>query len=114
MVFQHFNLFPHMTVKENIMLATDGLKKMTSAEAEETAYQLLDRVGLKDKADSYPVQLSGGQKQRVAIARALAMKPDIMLFDEPTKCSRSRNGWRSISCYERSCKSGYDNGCCHS
>lgn len=84
MVFQHFNLFPHMTVKENIMLAPVELKKMTSAEAEETAYQLLDRVGLKDKADSYPTQLSGGQKQRVAIARALAMKPDIMLFDEPT------------------------------
>ena len=84
MVFQHYNLFPHMTVKENIMLAPVELKKMTSAEAEETAYQLLDRVGLKDKADSYPAQLSGGQKQRVAIARALAMKPDIMLFDEPT------------------------------
>lgn len=84
MVFQHFNLFPHMTVKENIMLAPVELKKMTSAEAEETAYQLLDRVGLKDKADSYPAQLSGGQKQRVAIARVLAMKPDIMLFDEPT------------------------------
>lgn len=84
MVFQHFNLFPHMTVKENIMLAPVELKKMTSAEAERTAYQLLERVGLKDKADSYPAQLSGGQKQRVAIARALAMKPDIMLFDEPT------------------------------
>ena len=84
LVFQNFNLFPHMTVKENIMLAPVELKKMTSAEAEETAYQLLDRVGLKDKADSYPAQLSGGQKQRVAIARALAMKPDIMLFDEPT------------------------------
>ena len=84
MVFQHFNLFPHMTVKENIMLAPVELKKMTSAEAEQTAYQLLERVGLKDKADSYPAQLSGGQKQRVAIARALAMKPDIMLFDEPT------------------------------
>lgn len=84
MVFQHFNLFPHMTVKENIMLAPVELKKMTSAEAEQIAYQLLERVGLKDKADSYPAQLSGGQKQRVAIARALAMKPDIMLFDEPT------------------------------
>ena len=84
MEFQHFNLFPHMTVKENIMLAPVELKKMTSAEAEQTAYQLLERVGLKDKADSYPAQLSGGQKQRVAIARALAMKPDIMLFDEPT------------------------------
>ena len=84
MVFQHFNLFPHMTVKENIMLAPVELKKMTSAEAEETAYQLLDRVGLKDKADSYPVQLSGGQKQRVAIARSLCLNPEVMLFDEPT------------------------------
>ena len=84
MVFQHFNLFPHMTVKENIMLAPVELKKMTKEEAEQTAYQLLERVGLKDKADSYSAQLSGGQKQRVAIARALAMKPDIMLFDEPT------------------------------
>ena len=84
MVFQHFNLFPHMTVKENIMLAPVELKKMTSAEAEQTAYQLLERVGLKDKADSYPAQLSGGQKQRVAIARALAMEPEILLFDEPT------------------------------
>ena len=84
MVFQHFNLFPHMTVKENIMLAPVELKKMTSAEAEETAYQLLDRVGLKDKADSYPAQLSGGQKQRVAIARSLCLNPEVMLFDEPT------------------------------
>ena len=84
MVFQHFNLFPHMTVKENIMLAPVELKKMTSAEAEETAYQLLDRVGLKDKADSYPAQLSGGQKQRVAIAGILAMQPDCIVLDEPT------------------------------
>ena len=84
MVFQHFNLFPHMTVKENIMLAPVELKKMSKEEAEKTALQLLERVGLKDKAESYPNQLSGGQKQRVAIARALAMKPDIMLFDEPT------------------------------
>ena len=84
MLFQHFNLFPHITVKENIMLAPVELKKMTSAEAEETAYQLLDRVGLKDKADSYPAQLSGGQKQRVAIARSLCLNPEVMLFDEPT------------------------------
>ena len=84
MVFQQFNLFPNMTIKQNIMLAPVELKKMTKEEAEQTAYQLLERVGLKDKADSYPAQLSGGQKQRVAIARALAMKPDIMLFDEPT------------------------------
>lgn len=84
MVFQHFNLFPHMTVKENIMLAPVELKKMTREEAETTAYQLLDRVGLKDKADSYPAQLSGGQKQRVAIARSLCLNPEVMLFDEPT------------------------------
>ena len=84
MVFQHFNLFPHMTVKENIMLAPVQLKKMTKEEAEQKALALLDRVGLKDKAETYPSQLSGGQKQRVAIARSLAMNPDIMLFDEPT------------------------------
>ncbi len=84
MVFQHFNLFPHMTVIENITLAPVELKKMTKEEAKEKALQLLKRVGLSDKADVYPPQLSGGQKQRVAIARALAMNPDIMLFDEPT------------------------------
>ena len=84
MVFQHFNLFPHMTVKENIMLAPVELKKMTKEEADKAALELLSRVGLADKADEYPSALSGGQKQRVAIARSLAMKPDIMLFDEPT------------------------------
>jgi polar amino acid transport system ATP-binding protein len=84
MVFQHFNLFPHMSVKQNIMLAPVELKKMTKKEAESKAIELLRKVGLEDKADSYPSQLSGGQKQRVAIARALAMNPDIMLFDEPT------------------------------
>lgn len=84
MVFQQFNLFNHMTVKKNIMFAPLTLKKMSKEEAEKTAMQLLERVGLADKADVYPHQLSGGQKQRVAIARALAMKPDIMLFDEPT------------------------------
>ena len=84
MVFQHFNLFPHLTVMENITIAPVELKKMTKAEAREKAMELLDKVGLADKADAKPKELSGGQQQRVAIARALAMEPDIMLFDEPT------------------------------
>ena len=84
MVFQQFNLFPHLTVKENIKLAPVKLKVMTDAEADKRAMELLERVGLPDKADSYPIQLSGGQQQRIAIARALAMNPDVMLFDEPT------------------------------
>lgn len=84
MVFQSFNLFSHLTVKKNIMLAPVDLKKMSPEGAEKKAMELLERVGLADKADSYPHQLSGGQQQRVAIARALAMSPDIMLFDEPT------------------------------
>ena len=84
MVFQHFNLFPHMTVLENIMLAPVELKKMTKEEAREKGMALLKRVGLDAKADVYPPQLSGGQKQRVAIVRSLAMNPDVMLFDEPT------------------------------
>ena len=84
MVFQHFNLFPHKTVLENIMLAPVELKRKTKEEAETRGIQLLEMVGLSDKAGVYPAQLSGGQKQRVAIARALAMDPDIMLFDEPT------------------------------
>ncbi len=84
MVFQHFNLFPHLTIMENITLAPVKLKKMTKAEAVKKGEELLERVGLSDKANSYPSQLSGGQKQRVAIARALAMQPEIMLFDEPT------------------------------
>lgn len=84
MVFQHFNLFPHLTVKDNITLAPRKLKIMSAAEADKRAMELLERVGLPDKADSYPSMLSGGQKQRIAIARALAMNPQVMLFDEPT------------------------------
>jgi len=84
MVFQLFNLFPHKSVLENIMLAPMKVKKVTKEEAEEKALRLLDKVGLKDKANVYPESLSGGQKQRVAIARALAMEPKVMLFDEPT------------------------------
>lgn len=84
MVFQQFNLFPHMTVLDNITMAPMQIRKMKKADAEKLAFDLLDKVGLRAKADSFPQQLSGGQQQRVAIARALAMKPKIMLFDEPT------------------------------
>ena len=84
MVFQHFNLFPHLSIEENICLAPVKLKLQTKDEARENAQKLLRRIGLLDKANAYPSQLSGGQKQRVAIARALAMNPEVMLFDEPT------------------------------
>ena len=84
MVFQHFNLFPHLTILENITLAPVKLKKMTKDQAAKKAVELLQRVGLEDKALAYPNQLSGGQKQRIAIVRSLAMNPDVMLFDEPT------------------------------
>ncbi|WML36716.1 amino acid ABC transporter ATP-binding protein [Clostridium sp. OS1-26] len=84
MVFQQFNLFPHLTVLENITISPKKLKGMSNEEAKKIAFDLLKRIGLDDKANSYPGQLSGGQKQRIAIARALAMSPDVMLFDEPT------------------------------
>lgn len=84
MVFQQFNLFPHMTIMKNLTIAPMKLQKRSQSEAEEEAMKLLERVGLADRADAYPSQLSGGQKQRIAIVRALCMKPDVMLFDEPT------------------------------
>ncbi|MDW2886079.1 amino acid ABC transporter ATP-binding protein [Exiguobacterium artemiae] len=84
MVFQHFNLFPHKTVLENVTLAPMKVRKTDKTQAKQRAFELLDKVGLREKADNYPGELSGGQKQRVAIARALAMNPKIMLFDEPT------------------------------
>ena len=84
MVFQHFNLFPHLSIMDNITLAPIKLLKKSKEEAQENAMKLLARVGLPDKADAFPGQLSGGQKQRIAIARSLAMNPDVMLFDEPT------------------------------
>ena len=84
MVFQHFNLFPHMTILQNMCIAPVQVKGVSQEDAEKKAMELLARVGLADRADAYPIQLSGGQKQRVAIVRALAMEPDVMLFDEPT------------------------------
>ena len=106
MVFQHFNLFPHLTVKKNITLAPVKLKKMTKEEADAKAMDLLKIVGLEDKANEYPKQLSGGQQQRIAIARALAMEPEIMLFDEPTSALDPEMVGEVLEVMKRLAKSG--------
>ncbi len=106
MVFQQFNLFPHMTVQQNITLAPVKLKKLTRQEADKKALALLERVGLADKAAAYPDSLSGGQKQRVAIARALAMDPDVMLFDEPTSALDPEMVGEVLSIMKELAKSG--------
>lgn len=106
MVFQQFNLFPHMTILKNMTLAPMKLLKMEKNEAEEKALSLLDKVGLKDRAGAYPSQLSGGQKQRVAIVRALAMNPDVMLFDEPTSALDPEMVGEVLSVMKELAKSG--------
>ena len=106
MVFQHFNLFPHLTVKKNITLAPVKLKKLTPEQADEKAMELLKIVGLEDKADAYPKQLSGGQQQRIAIARSLAMEPEIMLFDEPTSALDPEMVGEVLEVMKRLAKSG--------
>ena len=111
MVFQHFNLFPHLTIKKNITLAPVKLGLMTADEADKKAEELLERVGLPDKADEYPSRLSGGQKQRIAIARSLAMNPEVMLFDEPTSALDPEMVGEVLKPYETACKRRNDNGC---
>ena len=106
MVFQHFNLFPHMTVKKNITFAPVKLHKMTQAEADQKAMELLDRIGLADKADEYPNMLSGGQKQRIAIVRALAMDPEVLLFDEPTSALDPEMGGEVLELMKKLAKNG--------
>ena len=111
MVFQHFNLFPHMTILENMVLAPMKVKGISRADAEQKALQLLDRVGLKDRADAYPIQLSGGQKQRVAIVRALAMEPEVMLFDEPTSALDPEMVGEVLDVMKELAKEGMTMGC---
>ncbi len=106
MVFQHFNLFPHLSVKKNITLAPIKLKKFTKEQADQKAMELLKTVGLEEKADEYPKQLSGGQQQRIAIARALAMEPEIMLFDEPTSALDPEMVGEVLEVMKRLAKSG--------
>ena len=114
MVFQQFNLFPHMSVLRNLTCAPMMLRNVPEAQAKAKAMELLERVGLADRADAYPRQLSGGQKQRVAIVRALCMEPDVMLFDEPTSALDPGNGGRSIGCDEGTGQGEHDHGGGHS
>ena len=112
MVFQHFNLFPHLTILENVTLAPIRHKMMTEEQAKEKAMELLNRVGVGDKADNYPAQLSGGQKQRVAIARSLALSPEVMLFDEPTSALDPEMVGEVLEVMKQLAKEGMTNGCC--